>query len=420
MKKELLKVKAHLTSRLSSLNEQKKSASLSDEQKVKVDEAIASVQDALGALEAAETEATNEELMAIFAKASEAFAAAASASAEAVEAKLQAQLSKLQSKIDKGIGAPQKVTAKMSLKTLKAAAGTKDEYKPFSAGVDVTAFTPEAEIENVEIYHPLIGVAGGFEVSATSKTSIKVRTMEKGSGSAAVVLNHGVKPVIEYVGAQSVVNVDTYAGVVAGIADEDLEDNPELENEIQMEAMYELAAAENTAAITLLDGVAKPYGNTNFGTVAYADAKTAMAAIIDQVKQALGKRQSEIVIAMNSSEWAKLKDLRNENGTPIDIASIIGDVTQIVDNSIATDTVYCWAKKYAKIKVYKAGKADWYKGVKVTTSEGNVTAVYSEWRTDESSLRVRQREVLYVTDDNCVVKNTISGVVAALKVVPQP
>ena len=151
MKKELVKVKAHLTSRLSSLNEQKKSASLNDEQKAKVDEAINSVTDALAELDAAEAEATNEQLMAIFAKASEAFAAAATASSEAVEAKLQAQITKMQAKIEKGIGAPKKVTAKLSLKTLKAATGSKDEYKPFSAGVDVTDWTPEAEVENVEI-----------------------------------------------------------------------------------------------------------------------------------------------------------------------------------------------------------------------------------------------------------------------------
>jgi len=416
MKKELVKVKAHLTSRLNSLNEQKKSASLNDEQKAKVDEAINSVTDALAELDAAEAEATNEQLLAVFAKASEAFAASATASAEAVEAKLQAQISKMQAKIEKGVGAPKKVTARLSLKTLKAAAGSKDEFKSFSAGVDVTAFTPEAEIENVEIYHTLIGIAGGFEVSATGKTSIKVRTMEKGSGAAAVVLNHGVKPVIEYVGAQSVVNIDTYAGVVEGIADEDLEDNPELENEIQMEAMYELSAAENTAANTLLTGVAQAYGNAAYGKSAYPDAKAALAGIVDQVRQALGNRVSPICLAMNSAQWAKLKDLRNTNGTPIEIQSIIGDVKVIVDNSLTTDNFLCWAQKFAKIKVYKAGKADWYKGVKVTTVAGNVTAVYSEWRTDESSLRVRQREALYVTDDTTVVKGTISGVITAITV----
>ena len=414
MKKELVKVKAHLTSRLSSLQEQKKSASLNDDQKAKVDEAINSVTDALAELDAAETEATNEQLMAIFAKASEAFATAAAASTEAVEAKLQAQITKMQAKIEKGIGVAKKVVAKMSIKTLKAAAGAKDEFKPFSAGVDVTDWTPESEIDNVEIFHPVLGVVGGFEVGTTATTSIKIRSMQKGSGSAAVVLNHGVKPVLEYVGAQSVVNVDTYAGVVEGIADEDLEDNAGLENELQMEAMEDLATTENTAAVTLLTGVAKPYGNTNFGKSAYPDAKAALAAIIDQVNQALGRRQSVICLAMNSSQWAKLKDLRNENGTPIDIQSVIGDVKMIVDNSIATDNFLCWAQKFAKLKVYKAKQADWYKGVKVTTAEGAITAVHSEWRTDESSLRVRQREVLYVTDDTTVVKGTISGVVTAI------
>ena len=421
MKKSMMKVRAFLDNKKTALTEQKKSASLSEEQKTKIDEAMQMVQDAINSLDAAEAEATNEQIVAAFTMALEALTASNDAAAQAMQKEVEAKLSKIQAKLEKGINPAKKFTAKMSLKALKASPERViDGYKPFSAGVDVTAWTPEAEIENVEIFHPLIGIAAGFDISATNKESFKVRKMEKGSGAAAVVLNHGVKPVIEYTGAQSVVNVATYAGVVEGIADEDLEDNAELEGELQMEAMYELAVAENVATLALLDGTAKVYANANFGTVAYADSKTALTAIVDQVRQAMGTRQSEICVAMNSSEWAKLKDLRNENGTPIDIQSVIGDVIQIADNSIASDVVYCWAKKFAKIKIYKAGKADWYKGVKVTSAEGAVTAVYSEWRTDESSLRVRQREAIYITDDTTAVKTTLTGVIAALKVVAQP
>lgn len=413
MKENLKKVRAFLDGKKVTLEEQKKSAMLTDEQKSKIDEALSSVNDALMALDAADVEATNEQLVAIFTKALEVFNISADTQAQAMQKEVEAKLQKIQAKLDKGAGKNEKFKAKLSLSMLKKS-GAKNDFMPFSAGVDVSAYTPEAEVENVEIYHPLIGVTAGFDVSATSKTSIKVRTFEKGSGATAVVLNHGVKPELEYTGAQSVVNVSTYAGVVEGIADEDLEDNPELEAEIQQEALYELAAGENTAAFTLLDGVATAYGNAKFGTVDYADNKTALVASIDQIRQALGKRQSQICVAMNSSEWAKLKDLRNANGTPIDIQSAIGDVMQITDNTIAADTFYVWAKKFAKIKVYKAAKADWYKGVNVTTSEGSVTAVYSEWRTDESSIRVRQREVIYVTDSTTVMKSTFATVVEAL------
>ena len=417
--KKLKTVKAFLEGRKVSLENQKKSASLTDEQKTKIDEALQSVMNSISELDAAEEEATNEQLIAIFTKAVDALSSANEASLEANKSEVEAMINKVQASIKKIGNGGKKFTASLSLKTLRDSKEKSIEgYKPFSAGVDVTDWTPEAEIENVEVYHPLIGVAAGFDVSTTSKTSIKIRTMEKGSGAAAVVLNHGVKPALEYVGAQSVVNVDTYAGVVEGIADEDLEDNPELENELQMEAMTELATAENTAAITLLTGAAKSYANTNFGTVAHPDERAALAAIIDQVRQALGVRQSPICLAMNSSQWAKLRDLRNDNGTPIDIASVIGDVEQITDNNIPTDTVYCWAKKFAKLKIYKAAQADWYKGVKVVSAQGAVTAVYSEWRTDESSLRVRQREVMYVTDDNTVVKTTLSGVVEAITANP--
>jgi len=413
MRKDLEKVKSFLEARKAGIQEQKKSATLTDEQKMKLDEAMSGVQDAINSLDAAEEEATNEQLVAIFTKAIEAFGTSNEMAVQAIKTEVEAKLSKVMAKIEKGGSAPQKFKAKLSIKELKKN-GSKIDFVPFSAGVDVSDYTPEAEIENVEIFHPLIGVTQGFDVSATSKTSIKVRTFEKGSGATAVVLNHGVKPELEYTGAQSVVNVSTYAGVVEGIADEDLEDNPELENELQQEALYELAAGENATAFTLLDGVAQAYGNTNFGTVDYADNKTGLIASIDQIRQALGKRQSDICVAMNSSEWAKLKDLRNANGTPIDVQSAIGDVIQITDNSIAADTFYVWAKKFAKIKVYKAAKADWYKGVNVTTANGAVTAVYSEWRTDESSLRVRQREVLYVTDSTTVMKSTFATVIEAL------
>ena len=418
MKKELLKVKAFLATKVTALEAQKKSASLTDDQKTKIDEALKEVQDAITALDAAEDEATNEQLVAIFTKALEALSTSTDAAAAAMKTEVEARLNKIQAKLEKGVGSKQKVTASLSLKKLKESRENDGGFKPFTAGIDVTDWTPEAEVDNVEIYHPLIGVAAGLDVSTTTSTSIKIRKMQKGSGSAAVVLNHGVKPVLEYVGSQSVVNVETYAGVVEGIADEDLEDNAGLEAEIQQEALVELSVVENAAAIVLLNGAAQAYSNTTFGTTAHADMKSAIVAVIDQVRKALGNRQSPICLAMNSSQWAKAKDLRNDNGTPIDIMTILGDVEMITDNTIATDNFICWAKKFAKLKVYKTKTPDWYKGVKVVTGNGNVTAVYSEWRTDESSLRVRQRQVMYVTDDTTVVKGTISGVITAITPAP--
>lgn len=417
MKKELLKVKAFLGKKLEALNEQKKSASLTEEQKTKIDTAVSEIQSALDELDAADVEATNEQLIAVFTKALEAISSTSDMATASLQKEVEAKLAKIQSKLEKGMGGKQKVSASLSFKTLSGAKAGSDGFKPFTAGVDVTGWTPEAEIENVEVFHPLTGLAQGFSISSTSNTAIKVRKFEKGTGAAAVVINHGVKPVITYVGEQSIINVDTIAGVVEGIADEDLEDNAGLEAEIQQEALYELSTAENVAIKALLTSVGQAYSNTNFGTMASADERTALAAIIDQVQQAKGTRASGISLALNSSMWARLKDLRNSNGTPIDIMSTIGDVKQIVDNTLANDEFFCWADAFAKIRVYKPKQADWYKGVKVVTSNGDITAVYSEWRTDESSLRVRQREAIYITDDTTVVKGTISGVVSAITTV---
>ena len=415
MKKQLTTVRNLLSAKITSLTEQKKSASLTDDQKSKIDSAMTEIQTALNELDSAEAEATTEQLVAVFSKAIESLSASSDVAVASLKSEMQAEFAKVQAKIGKSAGAPKKFKAHMSFSNLAKAEANKDGYKPFSAGVDVTAYTPDSEVDNVAVYHPVVGVLSGFEISSTSTPQIRVRKFAKGSGKCAVVLNHGAKPVIEFVGAQSLVNVATYAGVVENIADEDLEDNAGLEAEIQMEALTDLAMSENEAGIALLNGVAQAFANATFGTKADADEKTALSAIIDQVQIAIGNRVSDISLALNSSQWAKLKDLRNSNGTPIDIASVIGNVNQIVDNTLTSDNFLCWAKAFAKLKIYKQKTNDWYKGVQVTTDQGNITAVHSEWRTDESSLRVRQREVLYVTDNTTVVKGTISGVVTALK-----
>jgi len=374
------------------------------------------IEDAITALDAMEAEATMEQVLEVFAKAVEALQSTNDQATQEMQEKVEAKLIALQAKIEAGAGQKsKKFDASLSLKRLKASSGSNSEFKPYTAGVDVTAWTPEAEIENIETFHPLIGVVGGFEIGTTSKESIKVRKLSKNSGGAAVVLDHAAKPVIELIGAQSVVNVATYAGVVEGIADEDLEDNPTLEAEVQQEALTDLGEVENTAAIALLEAQAVAFANVNFGTKAGADERTAIAAIIDQVRQALGKRTSDICLALNSSQWALLDDLRAQtSGVPLGIESVLGNVIRIVDNSLTTDKFYCWAKKFAKIKMYKPAQADWYKGVKVIGTSGSYTAIYSEWRTDESSLRVRQREAIYVTDVTTIVKGTISGVVTAV------
>lgn len=388
--------------------------SLTDEQKQKLNDTLTQVDEAITALETSETEATMEQILAIFAQAVEAIQASNDNAAAEMEAKINAELLKLQAKIVATEGRGKKFNANLRLKHLRNAPNTADGFKPYSAGVDVSAWTDEAEIENIEVFHPLIGVVQGFEISTISKPSLKVRGLKTNSGAATVVLNHAAKPVIELIGSQAVVNVATYAGVVEGIADEDLEDNPTLEAEIQQEALIDLGEAENVAAVALLEAQGTAFANASFGTKDGADSKTAIAAIVDQVRQALGVRQSPISLALNSSQWALLNDLRNDNGTPIDVASVLGDVVKIVDNSLTTDKFYCWAQRFTKKRIYKATEAVFYKGVKTVGTSGSYTAIYSEWRTDESSLRVRVRQVMYTQDATTIVKGTISGVITAI------
>lgn len=420
MNKHLIKVKALLDAKKTGIETKKLSASLSDDQKAKLDESLAKINEGIAALEAADEEATVAEIVGVFTQAIEALQSSTETMTASMKSEIlgetQKELEKLQAQIQAGGSKGKKFNAFLSLKVLKnSETKALDGYKPYSAGVDVTAWTPEAEIENVPVYHPLIGVAAGFSIAGTTRTSIKLRKFAIGSGSAAVVSLHEAKPVIEPVGSQSVVNVSTYAGVVEGIADEDLEDNAGLEQEVQQEALTNLGEVENTACIALLEAQGQAYANATFGTKIGADERTALAAIVDQVKKAAGTRQTGISFALNSSTWAKIDDLRaNASGVPLAVDSVLGDVNRIIDNTLTADNFYCWADAFSKIRIYKSEQADWYKGVQVTKDGANVTAVYSEWRTDEQSLRVRQREVIYNSDDTTIVKGTISGVVTAV------
>lgn len=422
MNKHLITVKDILNKKKANVSKKLLQASITAEQKTALDEVMSQIDTAIQELDAADAEATAEQIASIFSKAVETLSSLADNSTEEVMANVTAMMAKLQAKIDAGQKSAKKFSAKMSLKALKAnkESGSESGFKPYSAGVDVTAWTPESEIDNVEIYRPVIGVVGGFTVSSTTRTSVKIRKFGLDSGACAIVVNHGIKPELITLGSQTAVEVSTYAGVVKGIADEDLEDNPGLEGEIQNEALENLASVENDAAITLLKGVASAYANVSFGSKVGADEKTAIVAIIDMVQQKLGRRQSEICFALNSSQWALLNDLRNSNGTPIPIDSIFGGVQKIVDNTLVADEFICWAKKFAKFAVYKSTQTDWYKGVQVLGAPGSITTVTSEWQTDESSVRVRQRQVMYVSDATTVVKGNVSGVVTAIKTVPQP
>jgi len=420
-KKLLMPVVNRLKAQVTKLESKKLSASITAEQKTKLDEAINEINAMISELEAA-AEAATEEQLAALGKAFDVFMQGVSDQSTATEAGVQAMITKLQAQIQLQGKKGEKVSAKMSLKALKANKETPtfEGYKPYMAGVDVTAWTPESEIDKVEAYRPVIGVVTGLTVTTTTKTSVKVRKFGLTSGACAIVVNHGIKPELITLGSQTAVEVSTYAGVVKGIADEDLEDNAGLEAEIQTEALENLAGVENDAAITLLKGVASAYANINFGSKAGADEKTAIVAIIDMVKQKLGRRQSEICFALNSSQWALLNDLRNANGTPIPIDSIFGGVTKIEDNTLVGDEFICWAKKFAKLAVYKAVQTDLYKGIQVVSVEGAITTVTSEWQTDESSVRVRQRQAMYVSDATTVVKGSISGVVEAVTTQVQP
>lgn len=295
---------------------------------------------------------------------------------------------------------------------------SKGEFKNL---VDLSAYTPEAEIDYVGTFRPVVGVKAGFEVSSTNKSAVKVRKLTQ-SGKAAAVAVHGVKPVIEFTGAQSIVNKTKLAGIVTGIADEDIWEDGQLEQDLQNEAMAALDSTENAALITLLETGAA-FSNPFGVAVADADTRRALMALIVKVKQNVGTalNGSKIALAMNSAQWALLDDLRNANDTPISSDIITNSVIRIEDDSITDDKVYAWAVNMAKFKVYKPAFSKLYdSGVRVTkatdseTSITYVSDVFTAWQKNEQDLLVEEAVIVYLRDTTACVKGTIAGIKTAL------
>lgn len=423
MNKHLLAVKAILDKKKAAATAKLAQATLSPEQKTQLDDVMSQIDAAIAELDAAAEDATADQIAAIFSKAVETLSVATDQSVNAIQtevaAKLQAMTAKLESQNEKK---NKKFSAKLSMLRASKSDIKKDSdgFRPYSAGVDVEAWTPEAEIDSVETFRPMVGVAAALKLTTTSNRMIKIRKFGATGGAFAVVVKHGAAPVITMQADQSIVEVQKYMGVVENVAIEDFEDNPGLESEIQDVAFNQLAQDENAAAIALLKGAAIQYSNPDFAPKVGADEKTALVAIPCAVNRNLGTRRSAICLALNSSMWALLGDLRNSNGTPIPIDSVLGSIKKVEDNTLVGDEFICWAEEYAKLAVYKGQTSEWYQGVHVTKDGANVTSVYSEVRTDEKSLAVRVRELMYVTDSSVVMKGTISGVVAAVTKAVQP
>jgi hypothetical protein len=416
MNKHLIAVKNILDKKKAGVSAKLLQAGITAEQKTKLDEVMNEINGQLSELEAAAEDATSDQLSAIFSNAVQKLSELSEQSMEAAKADVAAMVAKLQAQILKGGEKGKKFSAKLSLKMLSKSTEAKDSdgFRHYSAGVNVEAYTPEAEIETVEAFRPMIGVAGALETGTVSQREVKIRTFGKTGGAFAVVVKHGAAPVLTMQGDESIVEVQKYMGVVENIAVEDFEDNSSLESEVIAVANEDLAQVENDAAIVLLKGAAGAYANVNFGTKVGADEKTALLAIVDAVKQKLGRRLSTICLALNSSQWALLGDLRNSNGTPIPIDSVLGSIEKVEDNTLVGDEFICWAKKFAKNKIFKGKTQEWYRGINVTKDGANVTAVYSEYRTDEKSLAVRVRQLMYITDSSVFFKGTISGVKTAI------
>lgn len=389
---------------------------LTDEQIASLTELETNLQNAVSEMEALETETSNAELLEAINGVLSIFAN----SLETLQTETFENLAKLQKQI---LNKAERQNKVVNFRFQKSNA-KKSEFVNYT---NLEAWTPEAETDYVASYRPITGIANAFSFSTTDKTAVKVRKLAKeGQTVFLAVSKHGEKPKVEFTGSQNIVGLTKIAGIVRGVADEDIWADGQITQEIEREAFDELTLAENTALKTLLaSGTAftSPYATAPY---AAPDMCQALLAGIVKLRQNIGNRESEIALVMSSAQWSLLDGLRNSQGTPISSEIITNQVIRVEDNTISDDTVYFVAKKFAQVKVFKAPFSKWHDdGIRYTTANVTsgdatpvtktfVSAVTTAWQVNEQDCLCEEGIIAYLRDTTCVIFDNLSDIVTAI------
>lgn len=427
MKKKILTVKNAIENRknaaatkLADVNNK-----LSDDQKTALNGIIEECNSLLAELDAMEEETSNSKLLELVNNILASFAS----QMEEMKAENLANLQKLQNQL-------QAKKARKARKQMRIMQNKMRRDVPTNL-VDLSDYTPDSDTEYVAGYRPVTGIMAGFTIGTTSKQSRKIRTLTKDGDSVFVsVAKHGIKPTIDMVGTQRIANMTKFAGIIQGVADEDLYEDGQLRASIEREGLAELDATKNGAALSLLTTAAKTVSNwTKPFVKADSDMRTQLLAVITSVRLQLGNRASRIAVAMNPAQWALLEDLRNENDTPISADLILNQVIKIEDATITGDNVLVWAADMAVYDIYRPAEMKWHDdGVRIVTEEsaqfgedtGDLVALvgeeekpyvvnaYTAWQANEQDLLVEEMAIMYLRDTNCAFYDSLADVKTAI------
>lgn len=426
MKKKLSEVKNFLEQRKTAAqNKLAKRAEnkISDEAAAKLQELVEALNAQITQLDSLEEEASNEAILsainAVFAN----FAQVLQEAENATNNKLAAMQAAINAKT------AQKERKRMNVLRSKMQKGVAKNY------VDLSAWTPETETDYVPTSRQIRGILKGFVIRETSRQAVKVRSFGDFSASFAAVNPHTAKPVVEFVGAQNIVNMTKFAGIIQGVADEDIWEDDKLEDAIELEALAMLAQAENLGAFTLLTANPGTFTNPYGVQLTNTDMRTQALAVVEWVKSKIGDVPSEVAVAMHPAQWALLDDLRNANGTPISSDIITNSCIRIEDGNVPLGSILAWPKEFAKMLIYRRPELKWFdSGVRAQTTDVKyvddvdfdnqkttlnrvdvVTSVNTAWQMNERDLRCEEAVIMYMRASGLVIYDTLAKIATELE-----
>ena len=426
MKKKLQDVRNFLEARKNAAADKlakKAENKLTDEQVRKLNELVDALNAQITQIDALEEESSNEAVLsainAVFAN----FSNALQEAETATQNRLAAMQNQLNAKNAK------KERKRLNIMRSKMEKGVAKNL------IDLSAWTPETETDYVPTVRPIRGLLKGFVVRETSRQAVKVRAFGDFSATFAVVDKHNAKPKIEFTGSQFIANLTKIAGIIEGVADEDIWEDDYLDDAIELEALAMLMQAENLVAYALL--TAHPGTFTNpFGVqLSNTDMRTQILAVIEWVKTQIGDVPSEVAVAMHPAQWALLDDLRNANGTPISSDIINNNCIRIEDANVALGSILAWPKEFAKMLIYRRPELKWFdSGVRATTetetivtavdfdnstatteSKTYVTSVNTAWQVNERDLRCEELVIMYLRAAGLVISSSLSDIATELE-----
>ena len=426
MKKKLQDVRNFLEARKNAAADKlakKAENKLTDDQVRKLNELVDALNAQITQIEELEEESSNEAVLsainAVFAN----FANALQEAETATQNRLAAMQNQLNAKNTK------KERKRLNIMRSKMEKGVAKNL------IDLSAWTPETETDYVPTSRTIRGLLKGFVVRETSRQAVKVRAFGDFSATFAVVDKHNPKPKIEFTGSQFIANLTKIAGIIEGVADEDIWEDDYLEEAIELEALAMLMQAENLVAYALLTYNPGTFTNPYGVTLTNTDMRTQILAVIEWVKSQIGDVPSEIAVAMHPAQWALLDDLRNANGTPISSEIVNNNCIRIEDGNIPLGEVLAWPKEFAKMLIYRRPEMKWFdSGVRVGTSNLElitevdfdhqtvekrekefITSVNTAWQMNERDLRCEEAVIMYLRAAGLVIFDTLKNIATVLE-----